>query len=283
MVDEYPKTSGTRTVSTVGDQAFRRVANQVSAKPWSAVACVEQDLPAWVREVDRSSVASASVECNHISGAELEDASHAAFASALRELGGAPMRVWSYLPRITDSDIDGLDRYMRMNSGRARAYRLASLPFIPAGTCTGHAGSQLVVHALASTPDATPVENPRQRPAWSYTTRFGPQPPPFTRGVIADGVLFASGTASVVGEETMHCDHPQGQWEESIRNLESLAAAAGARGQWRCMRVYVREAMHLDLFAALARTSFGDEVESLLVAPLCRKDLLVEVEGINRV
>jgi enamine deaminase RidA (YjgF/YER057c/UK114 family) len=234
-----------------------------------------------VLTADRGSLASASVECAHLSGAELEEAAYCAFASALRGLDRAPMRVWSFLPRITEPDVDGMDRYMCMNRGRARAYRAASLPFIPAGTCTGHAGSDLVIHALAGKPGALPVENPRQRPAWSYTARFGPQPPPFTRGVIADRVLVASGTASVVGEETMHRDRPRRQWEETIRNLESLASAASARGLWRCMRVYVREPGQVDLFAGLARESFGDEVESLLVAPLCRKDLLVEVEGIN--
>lgn len=267
---------------TLGDHVSRKVVRSGAGAPWVATGDAGEDLPEWALLGGPANIASASADCHDLSGLELEAAAHAAFASALARLGRAPMRVWAFLPRITDPDSNSIDRYMRMNRGRACAYGAASLPFIPAGTCTGHAGGSLVVHALAATSDARPVENPRQRPAWCYSSRFGPQSPPFTRGVVANGVLIASGTASVVGEETMHIGNPREQWDETVCNLESLSVSAGVSGEWRCLRIYVREARHLDLLATLARSVFGNEVDSVLLAPLCREDLLVEVEGIKR-
>lgn len=270
-------------MTVIDGQAPRDPRHAESIRPWSAIGNASQDLPEWVIGRSGWRIASTSIAADAVHGVELEQAACSAFAAALRELGAAPARVWAHLPRITAGDRDGLDRYMRMNRGRGQAYREAGLPIIPAGTCTGHAGHDLVVHAIAIGGPVVPVENPRQRPAWDYSARFGPQPPPFTRGVVGSGVLVASGTASVVGEESLHAGDAPAQWEETMRNLEALSAASGAVGPWRAVRVYVSDATHFEEVSRMATSVFGDSIDSIVLAPLCRRELLVEVEGIRDV
>ncbi len=263
------------------------------ATPWVAVGSAACDLPSWVTEVmerDRSAqLASAAVEVDRCSGGELEHRAHETFAHALAALDGPPARVWAFLPGV--DQLDGpsvgegeapLDRYMRANIGRVRAYRDAphAMPFVPAGTCVGHAGSDLVVYAMAFAASAVPLENPRQRPAWQYSRRFGPAAPPFTRAVVVNGQLIVSGTASVVGEETLHEGDFASQWEESLRNLDALRSEARARGAWRSMQIYVRERGDVPLAEERARRDFGAGFERVVWAPLCRRPLLVELEGV---
>ena len=237
-------------------------------------------------------IGSAFADVSHAHGHDLEVCAREVFAAALEELGAAPARVWAFLPGIDEPDIGTgatalagdapLDRYMRANLGRVKAYREARHPmaFMPAGTCVGHAGTHLVVHAMAFHGTVAPVENPRQRPAWQYSRRFGPASPPFTRAIVVEGRVIASGTAAVVGEETRHAEDLRAQWAETLLNLDALRAAAAARGRWRALQIYVRDASHVAMAAELARRDFGDGLDRILVAPLCRRELLVEMEGI---
>jgi chorismate lyase/3-hydroxybenzoate synthase len=251
---------------------------------WAAVGDPRTDLAGWVRTVVEGGarIASVSLPADGIVGPALSRLAQDAFAQALDALPGAPARVWGFLPRPTDHDGEALERYMRFNAGRTAAYRAMSerIRVIPAGTCVGHAGANLVVHALWVPGTLAPIENPRQRPAWLYSDRYGPVPPAFTRAMSVGGTLIASGTASVVGEASMHPGDLDAQCAETLRNLDALAAAGGARGPWRSLQAYVRDAAHLDAVRAWGERSFPGELERVLHAPLCRADLLVEIEGV---
>jgi chorismate lyase/3-hydroxybenzoate synthase len=156
----------------------------------------------------------------------------------------------------------------------------------------GVIGDDLVVHCLASDAGGAPVENPRQKPAWRYSPRYGPVPPRFSRGTIATvgarRLLLIGGTASIVGEDSMHEGDVSAQLEESLRNLEALIDAArgapqpdAALGRLTDLRAYVagpREAaaIHSVLTERCPRAS---RVE-LMIAGLCRRELLLEIEGV---
>ena len=252
--------------------------------PWAATGDASADLPGWVqRAIARgASHASRTLPADALLGEDLAQATRHAFLQCLDALPGGACRAWSFLPRPTDHDGDVLERYMRFNAGRTSAYRSRPerVTVIPAGTCVGHAGTRLVVHALHIPGPLQAVENPRQRPAWLYSERFGPVPPAFTRGMLAGGMLLASGTAAVVGERSMHLDDLEAQFQESLRNLQALADACGASGAWRSMQIYARDAHAAVLVEQLAHHAFGAGLERVLVAPLCRAELLVELEGV---
>ena len=257
---------------------------------WAAVGAADLDLGPWIGSLvrdfgsDGARIASRCIAADDLRGQALTDAAREVFLAALTELPGGPCRVWTFLPRPTDRDDDSFQRYMRFNTGRTDAYRRMAehVRVMPAGTCVGHAGNDLVVHALWLEGAFTAVENPRQRPAWLYSDRFGPVPPAFTRATRTDGLLFASGTASVIGEESMHHGQLEAQFDESVRNLSALADAGGGDGAWRALQIYVRDAADLDRVEVLAKDRFGDRVERILHAPICRHELLLEIEGICR-
>ena len=81
----------------------------------------------------------------------------------------------------------GLDRYMVFNAGRFDGYAqwlCASDGFgrlLPTASAVGVISDDLVIYCLASDTRGTPVENPRQKPAYKYSQRYGPMPPCFSR------------------------------------------------------------------------------------------------------
>jgi enamine deaminase RidA (YjgF/YER057c/UK114 family) len=188
--------------------------------------------------------------------------------------------VWSFTPRITESDEDGLNRYMRMNIGRTAAYAGRVDPKAPpAGTGVGHVGRDLVVHAIRLAGEQRSIENPRQRPAWQYSARFGPCSPPFARATAVGHRVLASGTAAVFGESSMHPGDAHAQWIETMDNLRALATAAGLPGAWSSMTAYVSADHALDRLVATLPAGALAAMERIIIAPLCREELLVEIEG----
>jgi hypothetical protein len=148
---------------------------------------------------------------------DLEEATRLAYLdvfTALRDVGAPQLlRLWNYLPRINDDAAGGsLERYRRFNIGRQRAFIEAghdAFEGAPAACALGTHGGGLGIRFLAGRCAPRPLENPRQVPAWRYSTRFGPRSPSFSRGALADAgggqlALFISGTASIVGEQSLH-------------------------------------------------------------------------------
>jgi chorismate lyase/3-hydroxybenzoate synthase len=174
---------------------------------------------------------------------------------------------------------------MVFNRGRHEAHRSAHVApeALAAASCVGHAGDRVVVHALLTDADVVSIENPRQTPAWRYSSRFGPRPPSFARAVRVDGAsgaVIVSGTASVLGEETVHPESLARQLLETRCNLEAIVSAARPGATFSDVghaRIYVTDAAARaparDAFAALGGNG------EVLVAPLCRRNLLVEVEA----
>lgn len=254
-----------------------------TTRAFSATGSASHDLPTWVADAVAAgaSLRTAVVAIDHLSGPSLQKASEGAFGDALNALPGPPNRVWCFTPRITDPDQDGLNRYMRMNMGRSSAYTgLIDPTSPPAGTGVGHAGRDLVVHALHVPGSSRTIENPRQCPAWRYSSRFGPCPPPFARATSVGPWVFASGTASVVGESSMHDGDPIAQWYETMLNLAALADAAAVPGVWSSLSAYVSTGRVLEQLVAGLPPGSLDVLERAVVAPLCRAELLVEIEGV---
>ena len=215
------------------------------------------------------------------------------------ERAGYPhlLRIWNYVPRIHESWA-GLDRYMHFCKGRSEAfaahYGSAFSDRLPAASAVGCPGEHLVVHALASREPGRHVENPRQVAAHRYPERYGPKSPSFARGTVADGAwngtVFVSGTASIVGHESVFPGDPARQTEETMRNVEAVLDAAGVPGRGgpigarlRSLRVYVRFPEHVAAVrAAIRATTETDVPTACLQAEICREELLVEIEATSR-
>lgn len=224
-------------------------------------------------------------------GDDLEAATHRAYAALTAQLAaaGAPrlVRVWNLLPRLHDEE-QGLERYRRFNAGRQRALTeagSAAFAGAPAACALGRDGGPLSIRWLATQRPARAIENPRQVPAWRYDRRYGPRAPSFSRAMrVGDEWLFVSGTASIVGQDSVHPGDVAAQTAETLANLRAVLAEAGpgfTLPRLRCT-VYLRDAADRPRVEPLLAAA-GVRPVAWLRADVCRRELLVEIEGHARV
>ena len=200
-----------------------------------------------------------------------------------------PVRFWNYLKAITDDD-RGLQRYMRFNIGRHRAFsaRLRQ-PIPPTASGVGSHQGASAIYFLAAREAARPIENPRQISAYAYPPVYGPASPSFSRASIhARGyteTLFVSGTASIVGHETRHAGDLLAQIAETFENLRAVITAAGQTasrptGSHWALKAYLRDAAYQKAVDTAISTMFGADSQRLyLRGDICRSELLVEIEA----
>lgn len=234
-------------------------------------------------------------------GARIDRLAFDAYRGLLRDLErtGYPhiLRVWNFVPAIHDR-YGGLDRYKLFCKGRSEAFAAHHGDLfpsrLPAASAVGSPGEALVVHALASREPGRHVENPRQVSAYRYPERYGPKSPTFARATVAPrsagGALFVSGTASIVGHESVHPGDPARQTEETLTNIASVLDSAGVPGtggplgpRLDSLRVYARHPGDLDAIRSVVSNATGGSVPAAwLQGDICREDLLVEIEAVAR-
>jgi enamine deaminase RidA (YjgF/YER057c/UK114 family) len=205
------------------------------------------------------------------------------------------VRVWNYLPEI-NAQVDGDERYRHFNAARKSAFLQAgeaTAGTVPAACALGSdAGNPLSIYFLAARQQPIAIENPRQTSAYLYPRRYGEQPPIFARASLLPGAgnLFVSGTASIVGHETLHAGDPAAQTRESFANmaavLEETNRVLGTRRyslEAMTFKVYVRRPADLACIAAeTAKILPAGAPIVYLRADVCRADLLVEIEASGR-
>ena len=232
-------------------------------------------------------------------------------ASALRMLGeqayahifrlldaqGMPhlWRVWNYIPDITGEQA-GLERYWQFNMGRGDAFERCARSVteqVPAASALGVPNGPLSIAFLAGGSPLQPIENPRQVSAYRYPRVYGPCSPTFSRAALAypDGQewLFVSGTASIVGHQSLHLDDVVAQTHESMDNVVAVLteAARHSRSGGFALedlryRVYLRHAEDAEAVRGVVRARVGAAtVISCVQADVCRRELLVEVEALG--
>lgn len=203
-----------------------------------------------------------------------------------------PIRFWNYLPRI-NVDEDGLERYRHFNIGRHAAFVAAKRPpqaAPPAACALGCSGTAMTVMVLAGRAPPVAIENPRQLSAYRYPQLYGPQPPNFSRATLyrdhAHALLTISGTASIVGHETLHAGDVVAQVDESLRNVQAVVDAANASAgeplfavERLRMKAYVRHVSDAEAVRGQLQRRLPATPVPLVRADICRADLLFEIEA----
>ncbi|WP_051938196.1 hypothetical protein [Ferriphaselus sp. R-1] len=200
------------------------------------------------------------------------------------------LRVWHYFPQIND-DEHGLERYRGFNVGRHEAFvahgRSISEESVPAASALGSNSGSLTIYFMAARQPGKAVENPRQISAYHYPQLFGPRSPIFVRALSAtlagQHCFFISGTASIVGYETVHHGDAEKQAAETLLNIRTLLQQTPhyqpAQGRM-LLKVYLRHEEYWEMVATKVRAEFGDQVKVVyLHSNICRSDLLLEIEG----
>ncbi len=204
-------------------------------------------------------------------------------------------RSWNYMPAINQVT-HGLERYRQFNAGRGQGFAKGARVMtnnVPAACALGVQGGPLSVAFLAGRTPTLAIENPRQTSAYHYPRQYGAQSPTFSRASLArlhdQELLFLSGTASIVGHQTLHTGDVRRQTAETLANIEAVVAQTNllARGARKFhlhdlqLRVYVRHAGDVDAIrSVLAAHLAPDQQIRFLHADICRSDLDVEIEGI---
>lgn len=203
-----------------------------------------------------------------------------------------PVRMWNFVPDI-QRELECGDRYMAFNAGRFAAFAEA-LGFadgehtaVPTASAVGITGTTLRIYVLAADRGGVPIENPRQIPAYRYSQRYGTRPPCFARATRFDSMVFLGGTASIVGEDSQHLADIGAQTQETLCNLRALIAAATGGPDatslhaLRDVRVHVTDPRHAAVVCEALDPVLSDSTSVEFVeAELCRKELLVEIEGL---
>jgi chorismate lyase/3-hydroxybenzoate synthase len=194
-------------------------------------------------------------------------------------------RIWNYLDDINQGEGDA-ERYKLFCEGRATGMDQFFGEGFPAATAIGHhAGPhKLLVYLLACEAPGVRVENPRQVSAWRYPRQYGRTPPSFARAMAlpAQDVLAISGTAAVVGHRSAHVDDLDAQLAETMANLETLLAHAGLPTGFDThspLKAYVRHPADASGVLAFLHSRLPGVPVLLLHGDVCRRELLVEIDG----
>ncbi|MCO6437618.1 MAG: hypothetical protein J5J06_11060 [Phycisphaerae bacterium] len=222
-----------------------------------------------------------------------------------------PIRFWNALPGIHDALSEEMDRYLVFNAGRHAVYSnwynggSSFASSIATATAVGSAGTDLVVHVLATSVPGRPVENPRQIPSYKYSSRYGPFPPCFARAMVAPRgfgetpTLLVGGTSSVRGESSLHEFDARRQTLETIENLAAVLGEAlrmqgrsdtvgrvvdvsSALRRFDSVRIYHSRPSDLDVILDTISPHLDhldpEQIE-VVRADICRAELVVEIEG----
>ncbi|WP_184732073.1 FkbO/Hyg5 family chorismatase [Saccharopolyspora phatthalungensis] len=212
-------------------------------------------------------------------------------------------RMWNLVGHITRDNAEGMENYRDFCIGRAEAFERWSsrIGSMPAATGIGALSDGIDCYFLACREGkATFLENPLQTPAYKYPDQYGPKSPSFARATYltqveehATNIVYVSGTASIIGDETVCLEDIDGQLDLTIGNIETLISRGnlwlhGIGDGYRIadldfIKVYVRDAEHLPVVRAKCAEVFAAHANVVyLNVDVCRPDLLVEIEGICR-
>ena len=125
------------------------------------------------------------------------------------------LRVWNHVARHQRAR-DGRSAIAPSAPGGTKPSREHGYAMLRAAICRrrarcGMRAGGVASYFIASRAPAESAENPRQVSAYDYPPRYGPRSPSFSRATRGAGLVFVSGTASVVGHETKHAGDVSGR------------------------------------------------------------------------
>ena len=211
------------------------------------------------------------------------------------------VRQWNYLEDILGFDGDE-QRYQEFNNVRSGVYgNVFEQTGYPAATGIGMSHGGVLIEYVAVKSKVVysqPVDNPDQVSAHNYSEKVlvGEEcllktTPKFERARYLKyrdkKMIFISGTASIIGEQTVGIGDAARQTEVTIQNMQRLfsekvlAALPDEAGnpKFGHARVYVKKREDYAEICKVVKQAFGSLPVVYILADICRNDLLVEIEG----
>lgn len=203
-------------------------------------------------------------------------------------------RMWNYFPDINEETL-GQERYKQFCEGRHEilADKNNLQKNFSAATAIGSQGPGLMVLSLSTRQPVSHVENPQQISAYLYPRNYGRKSPSFARATsmtlkMADH-LYVSGTASIIGHQSQYQCDVKNQTRLSLDNIEALLNHAKRENECfpvtldnlTLLKVYIRQAEDFQTIKTIMQQRTRKKTPIVyLHGDICRKELLVEVEGL---
>lgn len=220
-------------------------------------------------------------------------------------------RQWNYVEQIFGiQQIDDHQRqnYQLFNEARAEYYaKYRTVSGFPAATGIGTAFNGVTIECMAVVCGegitTVAISNPKQLNSYKYgqevlkgepqTNCKQNQPPQFERARLmvngSSSRLFVSGTASIIGQETIGIDDIELQTLVTIENIRLLVSEENLRShypelnavpdKYAYLRVYVKEPGDIPVVRKICSGHFKNVPVTFVQADICRADLLVEIEA----
>lgn len=217
------------------------------------------------------------------------------------------VRQWNYIGNILDIS-DNRQNYQLFNEVRNDYYtRFRKVKGYPAATGVGvmHGGVILDFCALQPKHSTTikAVANPHQLNAYEYDQQVLKgssaegnklkKPPQFERALMIanrhEANLHISGTASIIGQETVGKDDVERQTLVTINNMGLLSDAGRLKNmipgsslsesRYSLLRVYVKRDIDFRRVHEICQERYPGVPAIFIRADICRDDLLMEVEA----
>ena len=221
------------------------------------------------------------------------------------------VRQWNYVEQIYEMeqfDSQLRQNYQLFNEARGEYYsKYRTVSDFPAATGIGVDFNGVTIECMVVSSDESlksiAICNPKQLKSYKYgqeVLKGEPQknskqnqPPQFERARLLTNDqtsrLFISGTASIVGQETIGLNDVEKQTYVTIENIGQLVSEGNLRShypeltvfpdKYAYVRVYVKNEEDIPAVKVICETHFGQVPMTFVKADICRADLLVEIEA----
>ena len=222
------------------------------------------------------------------------------------------VRQWNYIGGIVhDNQVSGAEtiNYQIFNEIRHQYYKkYRTVKGFPAATGIGNRFNHVDIDicAIQATQEELKdfaIENPNQVNPYQYgqqvllgvpiLSQKIKHPPEFERAklvVTGDLIrLFISGTASIIGQETIGIGDVEKQTYCTIENIEKLTDFHHVRAsypelpqgsfQYNFLRIYIKGRMDLQQVKSICLRKFPNVPMVFVIVDICRDELLLEIEG----
>ncbi len=214
------------------------------------------------------------------------------------------IRQWNYIENILELKSDNekqFQRYQLFNEVRNSFYKGKRLTTgYPAATGIGMKYGGLVIDFIAwkssGITEVYPINNPKQIASYQYGQEVligddkdqkPKSPPRFERGKLicsnGSSTLYVSGTASILGEETIGYNDLKKQTITTINNINVILEESINKckdvNRIKHIRVYLKSKKDFQLIKEICTKTYGEIPIIYVLADVCRDNLLIEIEA----
>lgn len=217
------------------------------------------------------------------------------------------VRQWNYIGNILEEK-KGFQNYQIFNEVRSEYYgKYRTVHGYPAATGIGmKLGGVTIDFCAVMTNEKVmvkPIENPNQVNAYEYGQQVlkgvsgkgksVKHPPQFERALFLKenfkSTLLISGTASIIGQDTIGIDDVEKQTMVTIENInkltdqrrigQSITNTDTEWGKFILLRVYIKNQDDFSKVKTICTDQFPDVPAIFIKSDICRDNLLVEIEA----